>query len=369
MGNRKGFCVSPFRYAEVRKNGDVWQCCVSWIPKPMGNLLTQEWDEIWNSSDAQELRKTMLDGSMSLCNENQCPYLQAWNKGEEDYSSYFPIYDENSYDKLWNAKEINPKGEKKWKKILNQQLTELPWGPESVTFSHDDSCNLACPSCRKDFFLSKGADREKAYKIQNIILGAPMCDSHEIYVTTSGDPFGADIFRDILKSINLKDHPNLINLHLHTNGNGWTKKHWNMLKNLHDIPRITAEISIDAATKETYEQIRRGGKWNTLNTNLKFIFSEIPNLKFVRMTFVTQDNNFKEMEMFIDWAEKLQSLNNMNTEVLFTQINNWGTWNDREFTNKKITDSNHPNYLEFVDYYSKVKEKKKKSKVKITTNF
>ena len=369
MANRKGFCVSPFRYAEFRKNGDVWQCCINWIPEPMGNILRDDWDKVWNSDAAVKLRQNMHEGNMSMCDETQCPYLQAWNRGEEDYSSYFPIYDEDTVHKLYNAKEINPHGKEKYKKIFKEKLTTLPWGPESITFSHDESCNLACPSCRKDFFTTKGKERDRAYKIQNIILGKPMCDSHEIYITSSGDPFGADIFRDILKSINLKKHPNLINLHLHTNANGWTKKHWNMLKNLHDIPRVTAEISIDAATKETYEVVRKGGKWGLLNKNMEFIFTEIPNLAFVRMTFVTQDNNFKEMNMFIDWAERLHKLNSMVTEVNFGQINNWGTWSDEEFFYKKIMDKNHPSYNEFKIEFDKVRERKVNSPVKITTNF
>ena len=46
---RKGFCVSPFRYAEVRDNGDVWQCCTSWIEKPAGNILSDSWESIWKS--------------------------------------------------------------------------------------------------------------------------------------------------------------------------------------------------------------------------------------------------------------------------------------------------------------------------------
>ena len=52
---RKGFCVSPFRYAEIRDNGDVWQCCTSWIEKPAGNILTEKWEDIWNSDYAKKL--------------------------------------------------------------------------------------------------------------------------------------------------------------------------------------------------------------------------------------------------------------------------------------------------------------------------
>lgn len=369
MSNRKGFCVSPFRYAEFTENGDVWQCCTNWIPNPMGNILKENWNSVWNSDDAKKLRQTMHDGTLSMCDETQCPYLQIWNKGEEDYSGYFPIYNENSFDKLWNAKEINPNGKEKYQRIIKEKLVHLPWGPESVAFSHDRSCNLSCPSCRLELFNSKGKDREKSYKIQNIILGEPLCDSHELYITSSGDPFGSDIFRDILKSINLIKFPNIKNIHLHTNGIGWTEKQWKIFSNLHTIPRITADISIDAARKETYEIIRRGGKWELLNDNLKFIFSGIPNLSFVRLTFVVQDLNYMEMNEFVDLAEKLESINNINTEINFTQVNNWGTWSDGEFNQRKVMRENHILYDKFIIEYKKILERKKNTKVKIILNF
>ena len=68
----------------------------------------------------------------------------------------------------------------------------------------------------------------------------------------------------------MEKYPDTQNLHLHTNANGWTKKMWNSLSNLHDIPRITAEISIDACTEETYNKIRVGGNWKTLHKNFNW---------------------------------------------------------------------------------------------------
>jgi len=65
----------------------------------------------------------------------------------------------------------------------------------------------------------------------------------------------------------------------------------------------------------------------------------------------------------------LHKLNGMITEVNFGQINNWGTWSDEEFLNKKIMDKNHPLYDEFIIEFDKVKQRKVNSPIKITTNF
>ena len=203
-----------------------------------------------------------------------------------------------------------------------------------------------------------------------MILKYAMNDANELYITASGDGFGGEFWRNLLKSITMEKYPNTKNLHIHTNGNGWTEKMWNFLSNLHSIPRITAEISIDACTKETYEQIRVGGNWNILSKNLDFIFSKIPNLDFVRMTFVVQNNNYMEMIGFVEMSDRLQKLNGMNTEVNFIHINNWGTFTPAEFMIKNMANPQHPEYTMFLNETEKLKKLKEVySNLQIFTNF
>ena len=385
--NKKGFCVAPFRNAEFLTSGEVWQCVSggwseeekrwinAWITSgPAGNALKDDWDSIWNSETAQKLRESMHDGSMKYCDSTECGFLNRWNTEDIDDSvydnGYFPIFDESTFHKLWNNKTINPNGEEKYKKIIDEKITDLPWGPECVIFSHDRSCNLKCPSCRTDFIQSSGEQRTNSEKIQEKILKYAMNDANELYITASGDGFGGEFWRNLLKSITMEKYPNTKNLHIHTNGNGWTEKMWNFLSNLHLIPRITAEISIDACTEETYEQIRLGGKWDILYNNLHFIFTKIPNLDFVRLTFVVQNNNYFEMCGFVEMADYFQKMNGMKTEVNFIHINNWGTFTSSQFKIKNMADSEHPENTLFLNEASKLKELKQNYKnLQIFTNF
>lgn len=48
-----------------------------------------------------------------------------------------------------------------------------------------------------------------------------------------------------------------LNFHLITNAQLFTEDNWSKFDNLRGIP-IKVDISIDRATKETYEKIRRG---------------------------------------------------------------------------------------------------------------
>jgi hypothetical protein len=144
---------------------------------------------------------------------------------------------------------------------------------------------------------------------------------------------------------------------------------WENLSNLHEIPRVTAEISIDACTKETYDKIRVGGNWKRLQKNLHFIFTDISNLDFVRMTFVVQDNNYKEMIGFIEMSDYFQKLNGMKTEVNFIHINNWGTFSDLVWKIKNINNEEHPKYKDFKKEMEKVKDMRTKYKnLEIYTN-
>lgn len=387
MKNKKGFCVAPFRHSDFLVSGEVWQCCNGgWIEEqqrwvnawittgPSGNVLENKWQEIWNGDIAKKLRQSMHDGDMQYCDPNECNFLYRWNTEnitEEVYDNgYFPIYDETTIHKLYNAKEINPTGGEKYKQIIKDKMVELPWGPETVIFSHDRSCNLKCPSCRTDYIQTKGEDLDKALSIQEVILREAMNDAHELYITGSGDGFGGEFWRNLLKSITMEKYPNVKNLHLHTNGVGWTKKIWGMLSNLHSIPRITTEISIDAATEDTYHQIRVGGIWKVLQENLHFIFTEIENLEFVRLTFVVQNNNYMEMIDFIKMADYFQKLNGMKTAVSFQHINNWGTFTDASFMIKNIANEKHPEYDMFQSEVLKIKNiKKLYPNLQIFTNF
>ena len=388
MANKKGFCVAPFRNAEFFHSGEVWQCVSggwnekerrwvnAWITTgPSGNVLKGDnFKEIWNGETAQKLRRSMHDRTLEFCDPNECGFLNRWNKEDIDESvydnGYFPIYNDDTFHKLWNAKEINPFGEKKWKEIIDNKLTDLPYGPECVIFSHDRSCNLKCPSCRTDFIQTKGEERSKSEFIQDQILSYALDDANELYITASGDAFGGSFWRDLLKSLTLEKYPNAHSLHIHTNGNGWTRKMWDYLDNLKKLPRITAEISIDSCSKEVYEEIRLGGNWKRLTNNLHFIFTDIPNLDFVRLTFVTQDTNYHEMVGYAEMADYYQKLNGMRTEVNYIHINNWGTYTPDVFKKKAIASPNHPDHNKFLEELKKLEIFKKNTKnLEIFTNF
>ncbi|MDH4206821.1 MAG: hypothetical protein OEV45_14970, partial [Desulfobacteraceae bacterium] len=170
--------------------------------------------------------------------------------------------------------------------------------------------------------------------------------AHLLYITGSGDPFGSPFFRKWLKTMRREDMPLLKNLHLHTNGQLWTPKMWGTISR--DVRQLvkSTEISIDAASSETYSINRRGGSFERLLENLEFVSTLRRNgpLERVTISMVVQENNFLEMPDFVRLGQRFDF-----DTVYFSQLVNWGTFSEKEFTNRAIHLPTHPRHSEFVD--------------------
>jgi hypothetical protein len=86
-----------------------------------------------------------------------------------------------------------------------------------------------------------------------------------------GDPFGSPFSKKWLQTMKREDMPKLREIFLQTNAQLWTPQMWRKIpKNIQQLVKST-EISIDAATSETYSINRRGGSFDRLLANLSFI--------------------------------------------------------------------------------------------------
>jgi pyrroloquinoline quinone biosynthesis protein E len=68
-------CLLPWEYMFVRANGDVAPCCALFGSEKgavVGNILEQEFGEIWRGPQAREFRRTSAAGTNALC--RICPY-------------------------------------------------------------------------------------------------------------------------------------------------------------------------------------------------------------------------------------------------------------------------------------------------------
>jgi MoaA/NifB/PqqE/SkfB family radical SAM enzyme len=322
------FCSKPFRWFEVTElrsvKGEVVLCCPGWLDTSVGNLQHQSIEEIWNGEKAQNIRRSILNGSFEYCNRSVCPFLQT---------------------KSGPVQIVEDVEDPYLKESIEKNLTVLPYGPKEINCCYDKSCNLSCPSCRTGLIMETGK-KDQIEKIQRKIQEKGLKDAVFLSITGSGDPFGSPFFRKWLQTMKREEMPNLERIHLHTNGLLWTPITWRKIPE--EVRQLvkTTEISIDAASPETYAVNRRGGDFEKLLENLEFI-GELRKYGFltnVTISMVVQENNFTEMHEFVRLGLRF----GFDT-VYFSQLVNWGTYSDKDFCKKAVHHKGHPRYLEFVD--------------------
>ena len=325
----KLFCSMPFRFIEVTgwypPKGDVFLCCPNWLRVPAGNILQcHSFEEIWNGEKAREIRRSILNGSFEYCDHFTCPFLQTISGPVERVEG---IKDEELMQ------------------IVENNLTCLPYGPKEIKCSYDKSCNLSCPTCRTEIIIESECEQQ-ILEIQNKLENDALKDAHYLSITGSGDPFGSPFLRRWLQTMRRETMPHLKNLHIQTNGQLWTPKMWGTIPE--EIRRLvkTAEISIDAASSETYSVNRRGGNFARLLENLAFISAlrKKGPLNSLTISMVVQENNFKEMPDFVRLGKYFDF-----DIVSFGRLMNWGTFSEEEFSNRAIHLTSHPNHLELLE--------------------
>src|SRR5262249_2321595 len=142
-----------------------------------------------------------------------------------------------------------------------------------ISISHDPSCNLACPQCRRDFILADDAKNEEYTEtidrfIKPLIEYAQI-DRSTILMSGDGEIFISPHYHEVLKLFDPEKHGD-VGINLLSNGlvfeTGWKK-----VPNIHPLVRAVT-ISTDAGSEEVYRETR-GGSWEKLYRNLEYISS------------------------------------------------------------------------------------------------
>lgn len=333
---KKYVCLSPFVHLDVQNNGD-YLCCPSWCSVDIGSNDRLD----WFSDDANKVRESMLDGSYKYCDHSVCPNLNLLiNVGEIPYG----FMEKNEFLKKYKIETIN----------------DFKVGPEDLLFGWDRSCNLKCPSCRSNFVQNDKEDSEE-YKVKYDLLKKVEDEFGQsvkrLMITGSGDPFYSNVYRNYLKDFDKSKYPNLEKIQIITNGNLLTEKMWNSLKAAPYIKQI--EISIDAGTKETYENITRlGGKWDRLIENLKFL-STIDTLEDMMVSMVVSQQNYKEMLTFYELICDIFKSSKFYLHINFRQHVYWGTgsYSIEEVNKISVFEKNHELHNDFKNELMKIHSK------------
>lgn len=330
---RKRFCSRPFEWFEIQGN-EAYLCCSGWITLKGIDVRHRRVEEIWNGREAEEFRASILDGSFRYCQADKCPFMN-----QDDV----PTWEKKGQPYRWRHEVSDPR----LTQIIAERKTVLEDGPLVLNCGYDNTCNLYCPTCRKAIQALDADQRESALALQERIFAEVGRKLEVLYVTGTGDPFVSQVYRTLLGRLSAEEFPKL-EIHLNTNANLWTRENWAAWHKLHK--NITsAHISVDASCGGTYALNRRGGNWNRLMENLSFVagLRRDGPLRFVTLSFVVQENNYREMPDFVAMTERFGF-----DMVYFHKLQNWGSYDYREYNRRAIHLALHPEHHKFLEILS-----------------
>lgn len=309
------YCKNPFERLEIKSDGSAYCCCEGWLPRPLGNVLESDLISIWHGQAAREIRESIVDQSFRFC--SACPYLPGTG-GPVTCST-------------------------------PDSLQALPSRRVRVLkLDYDQSCNLACPSCRVTH-SSRFVDEDKVRQIYEAVSWSGVLSvTDRLYVTGMGDPFASKHYWELLRKLPaLPELPNL-EVFLHTNGLLLDTEHWEALGPTRD--RVSEiGISVDAATGETY-RANRSGSWDKLWDNIKFVNrlqSQNNGRPWLGFFFTVQANNYRELIPFVRLAKSHGA-----SWLSVTALRNWGTFTREEYLTRAAHLPGHPSYAELCQIVS-----------------
>ena len=269
-------CDAPSRVLVVDWKGDCFVCsCEAWLPVAVGKITDfANLADVWQSPTARKLQADIDTGTFTHCAVDRC--------GVMDQS------------------------------IINNQYL--------VSINVDESCNLACPSCRKEpIMITSGPifDRKLAQVNHMVDILEKFDQPCRVIMSGNGDPLASAIMRPLIHRWRPRSNHSV---RLFTNG-------LLLKKQLPDSPILDHVqeyfISIDAGSQPVYERVRLGGSWAKLIENFDWLSTQVQRKPArVLLMLVLQRDNYTDVNNFCELVVRY------GFEGSITYLEDWGTWDN-----------------------------------------
>jgi hypothetical protein len=292
-------CTIPWNHVTIDHKGRIFICqCDGWVPFSVGHVTDfSSLDEIFNSEQAIKIQKSITNKEYEYCAVDQCG-------------------------------------------IRNSNLSE----DIRININIDISCNLSCPSCREHIIFVKDAEiiSEKMKWIDIIVGWIEKIPKTVTVGCQGGEPFASLLYSTVIED--LAKLPNT-KFQIITNGT--------LLKSRSDlVEKIINKtdffrVSIDGASKDVYETVRRGASWDLLLENLNYL--KTLGKRHYGM-FVIQKHNIEDILPFVEFCEIY------NLTPGYSVLQDWGTWHN--FTDHCVHRRDSVLYDRFKEITQILKNKK-----------
>ena len=272
-------CLYPFYNLQIFYK-HLFVCCPDWTRQAVGNIRQKTIQEIWNSDKIRYVRRKMYAGEWtSICNIC-CPYISQYRHSGKTIS----------YDDLENYDVLSPELIKE----IRERKDYMDSPPTGFKLDNSNTCNLDCIMCTR----KHRNDDNELIKATSLEINKYLPNARSVVLCGSGEPFAITHTRELLYG-NYSNNPNL-RFSLITNAL-LLPKYWEKIKH-QNFSMIL--ISIDGATKNTYEYIRKGGKWEDLIKSLALIRDNRNKFAVVSINMTVMRSNYKEVPAFIEFARE-----------------------------------------------------------------
>lgn len=308
-------CNRPWKIVSIDSESSCLLCsCDGWLPVPVGKITDfDRLEQVWDNPIAHAIQASITEKKYTWCAVEHCG-------------------------------------------ILNQSYSEPRY---QLNFGIDDSCNLHCPSCRREpiMYSSGPVFEQKLAAVKHTVeLLNKFEERIHILLASSGDPLASHIYRPLLHSYQGKPTQTFT---LFTNGL--------LIKKQLDKTAIQKQItlymiSVDAGSADVYHDVRRGGSWSVLIENFEYL-KEHRGRAAVLLSFVVQRNNYRDIQNFADMCVRF------GFSGSFTQLDDWGTWNQSPsptpdvweikngtYGSNNVLDPTHPEHEECLDMLLQVRD-------------
>ena len=257
------------------QRGQVRACCQNDYHL-LGNVTEQRLLDIWRGPKAQVLRQAMARQDLDLgC--DFCEWQVAKGRPDLAFARWFDEFPVTAAAPEW---------------------------PQQLELAVSNTCNLQCVMCDGEWSSSIRSQREglaplpKAYGDAFFEDLATFLPHLRRVKFLGGEPFlAAETLRvmDLLVDQGLQTE-----CHVTTNGTQWTPR----VERILDRLPVGVSVSVDAATAATYESIRVGSSWATLQANLdRFQARAAAHDTYLGLTYCLMVPNWQEFFAFCRTAD------------------------------------------------------------------
>jgi MoaA/NifB/PqqE/SkfB family radical SAM enzyme len=275
-------CNAPSRSLYLDQRGNVRACCQN-DGHRLGNITEQPLRAIWAGARRRELQDALAAGDLS----KGCGFCAPAIEGGRPDLAFARWFDD---------------------------LDPAPDWPRQIELAVSNTCNLQCVQCNGEWSSSIRSQREGLDPLPDVYDDAFFADlaaflPHLDRVRfLGGEPFlAAATLRVLDLLVETGAHARC---HVTTNGTQWTPRVERILETLD----VDVAVSVDAASKQTYEAIRVGASWERLLANLDR-FAEVAARRGTQLslTFCLMRSNWHEFGAFCRLADERGLSADVNT--------------------------------------------------------